>query len=322
MFPKYQIILHTVLLLSCYSFAAPWNPQPIIGILSMPNSDYAKTHGYSQFPASYVKWLESGGARVVPIPFDAPLSTTKQLLSQINGALFTGGGVDFFNANGTLTQFALTGQLIFNESVNAFKNGEIWPLWGTCLGHELISVLGAGPNGNVLTGGFDSENLTLPVHWAAGIEKSVLWGDVSEIRDLYANGYIAMNAHSQGITPDNFNTYLSSILTLTATQFDRKGVEFTASQEGKNGLPIFSTQWHPEKSLFEWPIPSYEYIAHNISAVLANHYPTAKFASLAGLNSRHFASIDDEAAALIYNYNPIYGLSSMFEQLYFFQQST
>jgi hypothetical protein len=54
---------------------------------------------------------------------------------------------------------------------------------------------------------------------------------------------------------------------------------------------------------------------------MANHYPSAKFASLAGLNSRTFSSSDDEAAALIYNYQPIYGLSDMFEQLYFFPQS-
>ena len=316
--PQFSALL--TLPLACLA-ANNWNPQPIIGILTMPNDSYSRTHGFSQFPASYVKWLESGGVRVVPIPFDAPLSTTKQLLSQINGALFTGGGVDFFDANGELTQYAQTGQLIFNESVTAFKNGETWPLWGTCLGHELISVLGAGPNGYVLTSGFDSENLTLSVSWTSAAETSVLWGSVPDIRDLYASGRIAMNAHSSGITPKNFNTYLSSIFTVTSTQFDRKGVEFTASQEGQNGLPIFSTQWHPEKSLFEWPVPTYEFIAHNFSAVIANHYPSAKFASLAGLNSRHFSSPDNESAALIYNFSPLYGLSSMFEQIYFFPQS-
>ena len=41
--------------------------------------------GHSYFPASYVKWLESGGARVVAIPYDAPLATTAALLKQING---------------------------------------------------------------------------------------------------------------------------------------------------------------------------------------------------------------------------------------------
>ena len=67
-------------------------------------------------------------------------------------------------------------------------------------------------------------------------------------------------------------------------------------------------------------MPSYELIAHNFSAVLANHYPAARFVSFAN-NSRTFATPDDEAAALIYNYNPLYGLSSMFEQLYFWPAS-
>ena len=53
-------------------------------------------------------------------------------------ALFTGGGADFVFKNGSLTPFTQTAALIFNESVSAAANGEVWPLWGTCLGFELI----------------------------------------------------------------------------------------------------------------------------------------------------------------------------------------
>jgi gamma-glutamyl hydrolase len=299
------------------------NPQPIIGILTMPNTEYDALHGAQFFPASYVKFLESGGARVVPIRYDAPAAATRDLLRQINGALFTGGAAAFFEADGvTLTQYAATASIVFNESEAAAAAGESWPLWGTCLGHQLISVLGAGADGSVLTGGFDAENLTLAVDWTGAAPASRLWGPAPDVRARLAGGRIAMNAHSFGVTPANFasNKRLSARFTVLATQTDRKGQVFTAAQEHQGGVPIFSTQWHPEKSMFEWPVPSTEFIAHNLSAVLAAHWPAASFVSFA-TSSRKFDSPAAEYNALIYNYSPVYGLSSMFEQFYFFPAS-
>lgn len=58
--------------------------RPIIGILTLPNH-FSSHKATSYFPASYVKWLESGGGRVVPIPYDAPLDETAKLLSKLNG---------------------------------------------------------------------------------------------------------------------------------------------------------------------------------------------------------------------------------------------
>ena len=63
--------------------------RPIVGVLTLPNS---MTKDKSYFPASYVKWLESGGVRVAPIPYDIAPSQLTTLLKQLNGALFTGGG--------------------------------------------------------------------------------------------------------------------------------------------------------------------------------------------------------------------------------------
>lgn len=60
-------------------------------MLTLPQTFYP-SGGNSYFPASYVKWLESGGARVVPIPYDSAPADLSALLKQINGALFTGGG--------------------------------------------------------------------------------------------------------------------------------------------------------------------------------------------------------------------------------------
>jgi len=65
---------------------------PVIGVLTLPNALPAPLANFSsQFPASYASWLGSGGARVVPILYDAPASATLALLAQLNGAVLTGG---------------------------------------------------------------------------------------------------------------------------------------------------------------------------------------------------------------------------------------
>jgi len=54
-------------------------------------SEYPRSE-YSFIPASYVKYLEMAGARVVPIYYDAPKEYYDNLLTKLNGVLFTGGG--------------------------------------------------------------------------------------------------------------------------------------------------------------------------------------------------------------------------------------
>lgn len=232
------------------SFAAEVNNRPIIGILTMPSS-YSSHPGMSFFPASYVKFLESGGSRVVPIRYDLAPDALNELLSHINGALFTGGAAGFWNKDNSPSQYAITAQAIFNTSVDAAEKGESWPLWGTCLGHELISVIAAGLDYDTspLTSGFDAENLTLPVDFTAAAETSRLWGTpaAAASRATYAVGD-SFNAHTMGVTPADFHAaeLLSSRFDLLGTSVDRAGKEFTATMEGKT-LPIYSTQWHAEK---------------------------------------------------------------------------
>lgn len=269
-----------------------------------------------------MKWLESGGARVVPIQYDLPPAELKTLLGSLNGALFTGGAAAFFTPGGELTQYAGAAQVIYQESVNAHAAGEVWPLWGTCLGHELISVLGSGLSRDVLTTGFDSENISLPLVWTPAANSSSMWGGVPDIRAMYASPHaIAMNAHQAGITPAAFaaNPALVASFVVTSTAFDRKGVEFTATMEGKDGLPIYSSQSHFEKPAYE--MYPFENIVHTAASLIANNYGAIFFVEQARLNARGFASPDAEAAALIYNFSPVNTAvrdHSMFALCYFF----
>lgn len=66
----------------------PLNLRPIIGIISEPDDDSNPTIAFMS--ASYVQWIQSAGARVALIPFDANETTLSLLMSSINGLLFTG----------------------------------------------------------------------------------------------------------------------------------------------------------------------------------------------------------------------------------------
>lgn len=83
------------------------------------------------------------GARVVPIPYDASVHELNTIFDGINGILFPGGEVDF-EKDGKPTLFASNAKYLLNKAMNATNNGVYFPIWGTCLGFELLHYIVAG----------------------------------------------------------------------------------------------------------------------------------------------------------------------------------
>jgi gamma-glutamyl-gamma-aminobutyrate hydrolase PuuD len=108
------------------------NTRPIIGILTQPTcKDYHPTKlGYSFLTASYVKFIEMSGARVVPIPFNAPKEALLRIFNSVNGILFTGGMLDLHNG----TDYFDNGLYLYKLALEANKKGDYFPIWGTCQG--------------------------------------------------------------------------------------------------------------------------------------------------------------------------------------------
>ena len=123
-----------VLLLYCCSLNIN---DVVIGIIDQPviNEDGCNLSalGDKYLPASYVKLVESTGARVVPIPFDAPLEKLEELFYSVNGIIFPGGDADF--TPGTL--FYNNAQYLFNLTIAANDAGDYFPLIGICQGMEV-----------------------------------------------------------------------------------------------------------------------------------------------------------------------------------------
>lgn len=79
------------------------------------------------------------GAQVVPIFAYGSQSIIAQQLTKINGVLFPGGGVEF-DITKTWTSNA---NFILQYAIQQNDQGKVFPVWGTCLGLQLLSYLTA-----------------------------------------------------------------------------------------------------------------------------------------------------------------------------------
>jgi gamma-glutamyl hydrolase len=123
------------------------------------------------------------------------------------------------------------------------------PMWGTCLGFEWIAQCHAGLS--VLSSGFDAENITLPLTFTAdAISSRMYTSSPTDLLTLLANNNVTMNNHEGGVTPVEFEATMADEFTLLSTNVDRQGMEFVSSYEHRT-YPIYGTQYHPEKSMFE-----------------------------------------------------------------------
>lgn len=296
-------------LIHCLVASAAAARGPIIGVFAQPISQHGE-----YIAASYVKWVESAGGRVVPIPYSAPKAYLKQLLPQLNGLLFPGGGAVVNDRAEYLYQLALE----LNDQ------GVYFPVWGTCLGFEWLVQLTSEDHAS-LNHGLDSMNITLPLNFTTAAPSSRLFSAASpEVYATLAEKPVTMNNHGQGITPERFATYakLSDFYTVLATNFDRRGVEFISAFESSK-YPVYGVQFHPEKNAYEFGEYAdgspYEVIDHSPEAITAGQFFATFFISEARKNDQHFADPRAERRALIYNYQTSTVTDPGFVQSYLFK---
>lgn len=69
------------------------NLRPVIGVLTQPQRTPLGVE-VEYVAASYVKFLEAAGARVVPLRYSASEEELRRVFDSINGVLFPGGAAD------------------------------------------------------------------------------------------------------------------------------------------------------------------------------------------------------------------------------------
>ena len=207
------------------SHGSTLNDRPTIAVLAQlaPIDNH-----YSYIAASYVKYLESAGARVVPIPANFSADEVLKLFKYVNGVLYPGGSTTWFSSG-----YYKHAKLFYDLAIEANKKGDYFPIWGTCLGFETLHVI-ATESANVLSE-FAAEDVSLQLDFTPNAISSRLFSgiDMKLIRAL-ATENLTYNHHSYGVSPEIYNVQsnLSSFYKVLSTNKDLKGSTFVSSIEG------------------------------------------------------------------------------------------
>lgn len=291
--------------------SAPLNHRPAIGVLAQENLE-GDTHaqGSSYIAASYVKYLESAGARVVPIRINGTEEDYTKLFYAINGLLLPGGDVDLQKS-----QFSRASKIFYELAIKANDAADYFPIWGTCQGFQQLTVLTSSKNLLTLT---NTKAVALPLVFTQGAQNSRLFKSFpKDLLLALSEENITSNFHSWSLSLQNYtrNAKLKRFYKVLSTNSDGRK-EFISTMEAYR-YPFYAVQWHPEKSPFEWvDKPG---MIHSVSSIRASFYTASFFVSEAMKNQHGFPTPQEEEKALIYNYAPVFkGLDAIFMQNYYF----
>ncbi|WRX28663.1 Peptidase C26 - like 5, partial [Theobroma cacao] len=104
--------------------------DPVIGILSH-RGDGASGRLNNDTNASYVKFMEAAGVRVIPLTYNEHEEILFEKLELVNGVLFTGG-------------WDKAGFYYEIKVVEKNKAGDHFPLYAICLGFETLTMIISG----------------------------------------------------------------------------------------------------------------------------------------------------------------------------------
>jgi gamma-glutamyl hydrolase len=310
--------------------AASPNDRPIIGILTQPLNVELLAEDFglgtdkenrSYIAASYVKFVESAGARAVPLHYDASDADLTKLFQQINGVIFPGGGAAIEKGH----RFREAAELMYNLALKANDKGDAFPIHGTCLGFQTLMLIAAQDDGALCRRCYDTEGTPLPLHLTAEAKTSRLFSMASSsLMDAVTTQNITENSHTSGVDPKTVDASakLKDFFQVLSTNVDSRGKSFVSTVEAKK-YPISATQWHPEKNNFEWGKIGklgYEAIPHSLEAVQLSQYLANDFVNRSRQSMHRFASLEAENEALIYNKAPEFDPQGYFQQIYLWEQ--
>jgi len=277
-------------------------PEPTIGVLTQePSKSVQKLFpdAKSYVASSYIKFIESAGARAVPILIDQPDEYYEILGKSLNGVIFPGGGRSITSSSG----YGRAGKKMYDIVIASGKTDNPLPLWATCLGFQMLMYLGKGSVRGKVLGECPARDYSIPLDLKDGAENSVLLKDApSSVMEPLTKMNITSNFHKYCVFPETFDKYnLGEKFNVLSTNLDKEGnLEFISTVEHKE-LPIWGAQWHIEKNQFEW---KYDSIAHTPEAIHVAQYFAQFFGDQARANANKFRYSTEERQHLIYNWNP------------------
>jgi len=200
----------------------------------------------------------------------------------------------------------------------ANDNGRPFPIYGTCLGFQLLHILESNVSFTKLLVDTDSVAHPSTLQFTEEATDSLMFGGldsklIDAIEDDHKN--IILENHMFGLPPDHYKKWpvLEKNFKMLSTANDRNGVTYVSSAEHKR-YPFYATQWHPEKPPFEFGMKE---IPHSLEAILVAQHLANVFIETARHSPHSFESPEEELEELIFNYAPYFTLKdSIFDGSY------
>ncbi|KAL3219018.1 hypothetical protein MRX96_031175 [Rhipicephalus microplus] len=186
-----------VVCFAAYVVCCAATDRPIIGIIAQRlDSRTFNPNGTSTYiAASYVKYIEASGGRVVPIFVNQTKDYYKKLFNSVNGVLLPEHS----------SRICFRVQRSFTQANN---HGTHFPLWGTCLGFEVLSRLAIDKLVLRLCQGHD---LALPLNFVRGFRRSRMFNGLPRsLERALRTQPITYNSHGKCLTPQVRSLYRRS----------------------------------------------------------------------------------------------------------------
>ena len=209
--------------------------RPTIGVLTMANNDkkllrdipHATDTTYVS--SSYVKLIEAGGARAVPLIADMPNDELKKVIESINGVILSGGDGKLYNSH-----YDKVAKMVYDYSIKKKEEeGEHWPILGICRGSQILPVFTEKKDFLQHT---DSKNYSIPLEFYGEYKKSKLFGHASDgVIETLKNKPITINAHKFSLLSEYFlkSKVLTDFYRVISLNDDKEGIRFVSTYEGK-----------------------------------------------------------------------------------------
>jgi len=215
-------------------------------------------------------------------------------------------------------------QFFFQNSMEAFRKGDYFPIWGTCQGFQALSIAAAHNESVLQINAFQSRSPTSLLFTDQAQQSKIFQYAPKDVIPILTNENITWQQHRDGIDPSLYlgaNPKLSSFFRLIATNVDKKGKPYASMIESFN-FPIYATQFHPERNQFEWS--ENEELIHSFNASITMQYLANYFVNETRKSNHIFVSPNEELRYLIYSFNPTYTGNStdsvVSQQTYYFRK--
>ncbi|XP_044262565.1 gamma-glutamyl hydrolase-like [Tribolium madens] len=201
--------------------------------------DAKHTDDYTAFiVSSYVKFVESSGARVIPIKLDKNEPYYEHIIGNVSGLLIPGGVSKLETGS-----FYEALKVLYKIIVRKNEAGDYFPILGICLGMEGL-VMVANKNVNIRKH-CRAENILLDINVTSS-KNSKMFKNIETIKNDLKK--VAPHFHNYCILKEDLS---QRNWLVTSENFDEEDNLFVASLEHKK-YPFYGLQFHPEKNAFEW----------------------------------------------------------------------